>query len=88
MKYLTYFWLDQDMQVILDPNDQITNECYVFINEAHSAGDSVLVHSVMGQSRACTIVASWIMRKYQWNLLKTLEFLNSRRSDLDRKSVV
>ena len=37
----------------------------------------------MGQSRACTIVASWIMRKYQWNLLKTLEFLNSRRSDLE-----
>ena len=83
VKYLTYFWLDQDTQIILDPDDKITNECYTFINEAHTNGDSVLVHSVKGQSRACTIVASWIMRRYQWILLKTLEFLNSRRPDLE-----
>ena len=84
VKYLTYFWLDQDTQIILDPDDKITNECYTFINEAHTNGDSVLVHSVKGQSRACTIVASWIMRRYQWILLKTLEFLNSRRPDLEK----
>jgi len=83
VKYLTYFWLDQDAQVILDPNDIITNECFGFISEAHEKGDGVLIHSVKGQSRACTIVASWIMRRYQWTLLKTLEFLNSRRPDLE-----
>ncbi len=43
----------------------------------------MLVHSVKGQSRACTVVASWMMRRYQWTLLKTLEFLNSRRPDLE-----
>ena len=83
VKYLTYFWLDQDSQVILDPKDQVSNECYAFISEALEKGDSVLVHSVKGQSRCCTIVASWIMRRYQWTLLKTLEFLNSRRPDLE-----
>lgn len=83
VKYLTYFWLDQDAQVVLDPSDLITNECYSFISEAHEKGDGVLIHSVKGQSRACTIVASWIMRRYQWTLLKTLEFLNSRRPDLE-----
>ncbi len=83
VKYLTYFWLDQDSQVILDSKDQVANECFAFITEALEKGDSVLVHSVKGQSRACTIVAAWIMRRYQWTLLKTLEFLNSRRPDLE-----
>ena len=29
------------------------------------------------------MIASYIMRKYRWNLLKTLEFLNSRRPELE-----
>jgi protein-tyrosine phosphatase len=43
----------------------------------------VLVHSVRGQSRATCALAAYIMRKYQWSLLKSLEFLNSRRPDLE-----
>lgn len=45
--------------------------------------ESVLVHSVRGQSRASCVIASFMMRKYRWSLLKTLEFLNSRRPDLE-----
>ena len=45
--------------------------------------DSVLVHSVRGQSRASCVIATYLMRKYRWSLLKTLEFLNSRRPDLE-----
>jgi len=45
--------------------------------------ESVLIHSVRGQSRASCVLAAYIMRKYQWSLLKTLEFLNSRRPDLE-----
>eukprot|EP00826_Nyctotherus_ovalis_P002604 TRINITY_DN10525_c0_g1_i1.p1 TRINITY_DN10525_c0_g1~~TRINITY_DN10525_c0_g1_i1.p1 ORF type:complete len:410 (-),score=70.13 TRINITY_DN10525_c0_g1_i1:442-1671(-) len=44
---------------------------------------SVLIHSVKGQSRACTVVCSYMMRKYRWALLKSLEFLNSRMSDFE-----
>ena len=29
------------------------------------------------------MIASFLMRKYRWSLLKTLEFLNSRRPDLE-----
>lgn len=83
VKYLTYFWLDQDNQLILDTKGQIANECYEFITKALENGDSVLVHSVKGQSRSFTIIAMWIMRRYQWRLAKTLQFLNSRRPDLD-----
>lgn len=42
-----------------------------------------MVHSVKGQSRSCTVLASFFMRKYRWSLLKTLEFINSRRPDLE-----
>ena len=45
--------------------------------------ESVLVHSVRGQSRASCVIATFMMRKYRWSLLKTLEFLNSRRPDLE-----
>lgn len=45
--------------------------------------ESVLVHSVRGQSRASCVIASYLMRKYKWSLLKTLEFLNSRRPELE-----
>jgi len=45
--------------------------------------ESVLVHSVRGQSRAASVLAVYLMRKYRWSLLKTLEFLNSRRPELE-----
>lgn len=41
------------------------------------------MHSVRGQSRATCALACYIMRKYKWSLLKSLEFLNSRRPDLE-----
>ncbi len=41
------------------------------------------MHSVRGQSRATCALAAFIMKRYRWSLLKTLEFLNSRRPDLE-----
>lgn len=32
------------------------------------------------------VIAVYLMRKYRWSLLKTLEFLNSRRPDLEIRS--
>ena len=45
--------------------------------------ESVLVHSVRGQSRSSCVIATYLMTKFHWSLLKTLEFLNSRRPDLE-----
>ena len=47
----------------------------------------MLVHSVRGQSRATCALAAYIMRKYRWSLLKALEFLNSRRPDLEIRAI-
>ncbi len=49
---------------MLDPKDQVAAKSYVFIEEGVSKAESVLVHSVKGQSRACTILAAYIMFKY------------------------
>ena len=81
--YLTFFWLDQDNQVVLDEQDEAGNAIFEFIEEAVEATESVLVHSVRGQSRATCTLAAYIMRKYRWSLLKALEFLNNRRPDLE-----
>ena len=81
--YLTFFWLDQDNQVLLDSKDEASNAIFDFIEEAVEATESVLVHSVRGQSRATCTLAAYFMRKYRWSLLKSLEFLNSRRPDLE-----
>lgn len=81
--YLTFYWLDLDNQVLFDKNDKITTEILNFIEEAHANGESVLVHSNRGQSRASAVLAVYFMQKYRWTLFKTLEFLNSRRPDLE-----
>ncbi|CAI2386297.1 unnamed protein product [Moneuplotes crassus] len=81
--YLTFYWLDVDNQVLFDKEGRITHEIFSFIEEAHENGESVLVHSNRGQSRASAVLAVFFMQKYKWTLFKTLEFLNSRRPDLE-----
>lgn len=63
VKYLTFPWLDSDQQIILDSKDMIASECFNFIEDALLKTESTLVHSVKGQSRACCIVASFLMKK-------------------------
>jgi hypothetical protein len=45
----------------------------------------VLIHSIRGQSRCICIVAGYLIKKFNWSLFKTLEFLSSRRPDIDIK---
>lgn len=59
------------------------NEVYRFIETAMAKGESVLVHSVKGQNRSCCLLAAYLMKKYRWSLYKTLEYLHSRKSNLE-----
>lgn len=83
--YLTYYWVDADNQIILDQRDVVPNEVFRFIEEALEGAESVLVHSVRGQSRSCCLLSAYLMKKYSWGLRKTMEFLSSRRPDLNLK---
>lgn len=55
------------------------------MEEALDNQESVLVQSVRAQNRACFVIAAFLMRRYRWSLLKTLEFVNSRRQDLEMR---
>ena len=64
----------------------IFTSTYSFIEESLAQGESVLIHSVKGQSRCALIVLSYLMQKYSWSLSKSLEFLNSRKPDCEIRS--
>ncbi|CAD8169326.1 unnamed protein product [Paramecium octaurelia] len=83
IKYLTFNWLEQDNEVLFDDKNENVNKIYAFIEECFQQGESCLVHSLRGQSRACCVLAAYFMKKYSWTLYKTLEYLNSRRPDLE-----
>ena len=83
--YLTLNWQDDEKQILFDEQESIPDEIYKFIEEAMDNHESVLIQSAKAQNRACFIIAAFIMRRFQWSLFKTLEFLNSRRPDLEMK---
>jgi len=83
VQYLTLNWQDDEKQTLFDAQDRISDEIHRFMEEALSAHESVLVQSVRALNRCCFVIAAFLMRRYRWTLLKTLEFLNSRRPDLE-----
>jgi len=83
--YLTYHWVDNDSQIILDNRDVVANEFFSFIEDAVANYESVLIHSVRGQSRSCCVLVAYLIRKFRWGLRKTLEFVSSRRPDINLK---
>lgn len=83
--YLTLNWQDDEKQTLFDSQEKIPDEIYKFMEEAIDNQESVLVQSVKAQNRASFVIAAFIMRRYRWSLLKTLEFVNSRRPDLEMR---
>lgn len=79
--YLNLQWQDRDNQIIFVQNEE--ERIFEFIESAVAKAESVLVHSLRGQTRASCAITCYIMRKYRWSLLKTLEYLNSRRPELE-----
>ena len=71
------------IQILFDEKDENLNKIFTFLEDCFSLGESSLVHSVRGQSRSCCVLAAYFMKKYNWTLYKTLEYLNSRRPDLE-----
>lgn len=86
VKYLTFLWIDTDQQVLFEDEQEGIDDSlwiYNFILEAVDLGESCLVHCDWGQSRAAVALSAYYMRKFRWSLCKTLEFLSSRRPDLE-----
>lgn len=66
IRYLTYYWPESGNCVIFDETNSVLDEIYAFIEEATDVGESVLIHSTDGVSRACFCSAIYFMLKYRW----------------------
>lgn len=71
VKYLTFNWVEQDnevliclSQVLFDEKSDNVNKIFTFVEECFLQGESCLVHSVRGQSRACCVLAAYFMKKF------------------------
>ena len=83
IKYLTLNWSENPKQALFDSKDEIANRIVSFIDESLKNGEGILAHSVRGQDRVCIVVIIYLMRKYNWSLRKCIDFLESKKQDVD-----
>ena len=83
MKYLTLNWSETPNQILFDPNDEIADKILFFIDDSCINGEGLLAHSFKGQNRVCIVVLIYLMKKYKWNLKKSMEYLKSKKQDVD-----
>jgi hypothetical protein len=69
--------------VLFDKNDEIVDKILLFIKESLSNGEGLLIHSVKGQDRCCVVVIIYLMRKYNWSVSKSIDFLKSKKEDIE-----
>ncbi|CAD8154326.1 unnamed protein product [Paramecium pentaurelia] len=82
--YFSFQWPEDQPEIVVSKD--FVNNVHEFIEESVTLGQSCLITSLHGQSRACSLVTIYLMNKFKWSLYKTLEYLNSRRSDLEIKT--
>jgi hypothetical protein len=85
INYLMFKW-DQEGDGILDSNDVVMKQVYPFIEACISNSESLLVHSITGMNRSVMIVSAYLMIKYHWSLKKSLEFIKTRKPNLEIRS--
>ena len=83
MKYLTLNWSENPNQILFDSNDEIADKILFFIDDSFINGEGLLAHSFKGQNRVCIVVLIYLMKKYKWSLKKSMEYLKSKKQDVD-----
>ena len=83
MKYLTLNWEETPSQTLFDQKDEIADKILFFIDDSFKNGEGILAHSFKGQNRVCIVVLIYLMKKYKWSLKKSMEYLKSKKQDVD-----
>ena len=83
IKYLTLNWTENENQILFDNKDEISNKIVEFIDKGIEEGEGLLAHSFKGQNRGCIVVIIYLMKKYRWSLNKSMEYLKSKKKDID-----
>ena len=83
MKYLTLNWEESPGQTLFDQKDEIADKILFFIEDSFINGEGILAHSFKGKNRVCIVVLIYLMKKYKWSLKKSMEYLKSKKQDVD-----
>ena len=83
IKYLTINWRDIPSQMLFDSKDELANKIVSFVDDALSKGEGLLGFSYTSQSRICIVVVIYLMKKFKWSLNKCIEFIKSRKNDVN-----
>ena len=83
--YLSFHWRDLPNTVLFDAEGRNVRQIVDFIEKGLDKGECVLVHSVLGVSRSCAVVAAYLMQKYGWSLDNTIAFMRTAHPDMDIK---
>ena len=83
INYLTLNWSENERQILFDGKDIIAEKIVEFIDNSFIEGEGLLAHSFKGQNRVCIVVLIYLMKKYKWSLNKSLDYLKSKKNDVD-----
>ena len=83
INYLTLNWNEVPNQILFDSKDEIVDKIMSFIEKSLNEGEGLLVHSFKGKNRACLIPLIYLMKKYKWSLIKSMQYLKSKKSDVE-----
>ena len=83
IKYLTLNWSEDQNQNLFDSKDEIASRIVQFVDDSFIRGEGLLAHSVRGQNRVCIVVLIYLMKKFKWNVTKSMEYLRSKKQDVD-----
>ena len=83
IQYYTLFWSENPNQILFDQNDEIVDKILLFIRDSFIKGEGLLIHSVKGKDRCCIVVIIYLMKKYYWSVNKCIDFLKSKKEDIE-----
>ena len=83
IQYYTLYWSENPKQILFDSNDEIVDKILMFIRDSFIKGEGLLIHSVKGKNRCCVVVIIYLMKKYYWSVNKCIDFLKSKKEDIE-----
>ena len=82
IKYLTLNWVENPTNNLIYIKDDTAKKILNFIDNSLKRGSGLMVISVKGHNRACVAIIVYLMKKYNWSLSKSREYLSLKKHDI------
>ena len=81
-KIINISWEESPNQDLFDPEYVVADEIENFIDDSIKANEGLLIYSKRGTCRSCIIIIIYFMKKYNWSLQKSMEYLKIKKPDM------